>query len=172
MVRALKLIVPSALALLLGGYIGLQKGHFSLTTPPAHVSDFSLLDVMGQTQSGEQWLGKVVVVNHWASWCPPCVKEIPMLIDMQERYQQQGLQVVGIAHDKAEAARIFGDQIGINYPSLVLTSGGSELMISQGNEQGSALPFTAVFDREGKLAKTKLGILESDELLEMVESLL
>ena len=79
---------------------------------------------------------------------------------------------MGIAHDKAEAARIFGDQIGINYPSLVLTSGGSELMISQGNEQGSALPFTAVFDREGKLAKTKLGILESDELLEMVESLL
>ena len=85
MVRALKLIVPSALALLLGGYIGLQKGHFSLTTPPAHVSDFSLLDVMGQTQSGEQWLVKVVEVNHWASWCPPCVKKIPMLIVMQER---------------------------------------------------------------------------------------
>ncbi|MGI9316890.1 MAG: TlpA family protein disulfide reductase, partial [bacterium] len=172
MARALKLFVPGALALLIGAYLGLPRGHFNLTTPPAHISDFSLPDVMGQAQSGGQWLGKVVVVNHWASWCPPCVKEIPLLIDMQDRYRKQGLQIVGIAHDKAEAARIFGDQVGINYPSLILTTGGSELMISQGNEQGSALPFTAFFDREGKLKNTKLGILESDELSKIVESLL
>lgn len=172
MQRALKLLVPGALALFLGGYLGLQKNLFNLNTPPALISDISLPDIMDELQSGDQWLGKVVVVNHWASWCPPCVKEIPLLIDVQERYQQQGLQVVGIAHDKIEAARIFGDQIGINYPSLIQTTGGSELMISQGNEQGAALPFTAFFNREGKLVNTKLGILENDELLEIIEPLL
>lgn len=172
MIRALKLIVPGALALLLGGYLGLQKGHFNLSTPPAKISDISLPDTVGQIQEGEQWVGKVVIVNHWASWCPPCIKEIPLLIEAQERYRNQGLQIVGVAHDRAEAARVFGDQIGINYPSLVSTTGGSELMISQGNEQGSALPFTAFFDRDGKLAETKLGILESDELVEIINTLL
>ncbi len=165
---------PALIALALGVFFGLQKTGLNpfASPPPARVTDITLPDIGGTEQNGAQWLGKVVVVNHWASWCPPCVREIPVLLDAQERLGNQGLQVVGIAHDFAEAARNFGDQVGINYPSLVIATGGSELMISQGNPQGSALPFTAIFDRDGNLAETRLGELDTETLNALVQPLL
>ena len=170
--RITKFLLPGFLALLVGAWLGIKKTDFSLTTPPATVADVVLQDVNNVSQRGSQWIGKVVVMNHWASWCPPCVAEVPLLIEFQKQYQEKGLQIVGVAHDTPEAARIFGDQIGINYPSLVLTNGGSELMISQGNTHGSGLPFTAIFDRNGKLAATKLGLLNNESLHKLIDPLL
>ncbi len=167
-------LLLSVLALTLGVLFGLYR--FGLPpfpeSPEALLSDITLPDVDGRLQNGEQWLGTVVLVNHWASWCPPCVREIPVLVDAQERLGDRGLQIVGIAHDVPEAARSFGDQVGINYPSLVVSTGGTELLISQGNPQGSALPFTAVFDRDGRLAETWLGELDSADVSNLVEPLL
>jgi thiol-disulfide isomerase/thioredoxin len=182
MPKFLKLLGPGILALGIGAYFGLHNARFGETwfsetrskpsVPAASISDISLVDVNNRQQQGSQWLGKVVVLNHWASWCPPCVEEIPMLIKMQDQFQSKGLQIVGIAHDTAEAARVFGNQVGINYPSLVITTGGGELMKSQGSSHGAALPFTAIFDRSGNLAQSKLGILDATELTEMVDRLL
>jgi thiol-disulfide isomerase/thioredoxin len=168
-----KILLP-VLALALGLLFGLhQAGLNPFVDPPeASLSEIVLPDVDGVTRNAGQWQGKVVLVNHWASWCPPCIREIPLLVDAQERLGPKGLQVVGIAHDNAEAARTFGDQAGINYPSLVVSTGGSELMISQGNPQGSALPFTAVFDRDGKLAATRLGEVDAEDIDAMVNPLL
>ncbi len=165
---------PAIIALALGLFFGLQQSGLNLfsSPPPAKITDINLPDIDGNEQSGSQWVGKVVVVNHWASWCPPCVREIPVLVDVQNRLGNEGVQIVGIAHDFTEAARNFGDQIGINYPSLVVSTGGSDLMISQGNAQGSALPFTAVFDREGNLAETRLGELDDATLNAMIQPLL
>jgi len=166
-------ILLSVLALTLGALFGLYR--FGLPpfsgSPEARLAEISLPDVDGKLQNGEQWLGNVVLVNHWASWCPPCVREIPVLVDAQERLGDRGLIVVGIAHDVPEAARTFGDQVGINYPSLVVSAGGAELMISQGNPQ-SALPFTAVFDRDGQLAESWLGEMDSEDVSSLVEPLL
>ena len=163
----------SVLALTLGVLFGLHR--FGLPpfqgSPEATLADISLPDVDGKLQNGEQWLGNVVLVNHWASWCPPCVREIPVLVDAQERLGERGLMVVGIAHDVPEAARTFGDQVGINYPSLVVSTGGAELMVSQGNPQ-SALPFTAVFGRDGQLAESWLGEMDSEDVSSLVEPLL
>ena len=135
------------IALLLGGYAGWQT---SRPTPAAGGTDLThieLPDIEKNLRSGEEWLGKVVVVNHWAPWCPPCRDEIPLLIDIQRRLGDQGVQVVGIAHDLLDATRAYSDSIGINYPSLVAITGGGELMRRQGNTAGGALPFTAFFDR-------------------------
>ncbi len=172
---SLRLLLVLALSLGLGIWLGLHGFGSNVTedkAPKALLSELTLPDVNGQLQHGAQWLGKVVVVNHWASWCPPCIREIPVLLEAQETLRERGLQVVGIAHDIPEAARRFGDQIGINYPSLVVSTGGTELMSRQGSPQGSALPFTAIFDRTGQLARTRLGEISSAELYQLVEPLL
>ena len=169
--------MPGILALGVGIFVGLQKQRAPFETvshdvPSATLSDISLIDIEGERQNADQWLGKVVIVNHWASWCPPCIEEIPLLIEFQKGYESRGVQTIGVAHDTAEAARIFGDQMGVTYPSLVIEEGGAELMTSQGNTQGSALPFTAFFDREGKLASVKLGLLHLEDLERAVQPLL
>ncbi len=133
----------------------------------ARLVNIELADVNQSIRRGKEWLGSVVVVNHWATWCPPCREEMPLLIDSQNTLSARGLQIVGIAHDSAEAARIYGDTIGINYPSLVADENSFELMQKQGNS-GGHLPFTAVFDRNGMLVISKLGKYTKSELDQII----
>jgi len=113
-----------------------------------------------------------VVLNHWATWCPPCREEIPLLVDAQRRLGARGVQVVGVAHDLLGNARAFGAEMGINYPSLVAITGGEELMRAQGNSRAGALPFTAFFGRDGRLAATHLGQMSAEELAAAIAPLL
>jgi thiol-disulfide isomerase/thioredoxin len=159
-------------ALVLGSYAGLQKFQPATETSAATLDQIELPDVDKKLRNGEEWLGKVVVVNHWATWCPPCREEIPLLIETQQRLGGQGLQIVGIAHDMLDATREYGDNLGINYPSLVAIVGGGELMQQQGNVPGGALPFTVFFDREGNLAGSKLGRLSEQDLIQAITPLL
>jgi thiol-disulfide isomerase/thioredoxin len=173
-VRRLVLVCVLALAgSVLGGYFRMQKEESAV--PPgatATLQQIELPDVDKNLRSGNEWLGKVVIVNHWATWCAPCREEIPMLIEYRHQTMDKGVEVVGIAHDQLDSTRIFGDEIGIDYPSLVAIVGGTELMVSQGNPSGGALPFTVVFDRQGKLVRTKLGKISLEELHATVDPLL
>ena len=137
----------------------------------ARLADLSLPDVEGNLRQGGEWLGQVVVVNHWATWCAPCLAEIPMLIAYQTHAARQGVQVVGVAHDFLSAVRRFGDQYGLHYPSLLALGEADALLRAHGNPQG-ALPFTAVFDRAGQLAGSHLGLLNWAQLDELVDPLL
>ncbi len=161
------------ISLALGGYLGTKQ--FRVTDAPPDLSklvQLELPDVEKNVRNGSEWLGKVVIVNHWATWCGPCREEIPMLIDYQEQMADQGVQIIGVAHDLLDSVRIFGDEVGISYPSLVAIVGGNELLVAHGNNKSGALPFTAVFDRDGKITETKLGVLSLPELKSMVQPLL
>ena len=160
------LIAASGLSLGLGLAV-----YYRQHSRPAHLLDLELPDVDGNLRRGAEWLGRVVVVNHWATWCRPCLAEIPMLIAYQSQAAGRGVQVVGIAHDVLPAVRRFGDEYGLEYPSLLALASADELLQAHGNAQG-ALPFTAVFDRDGRLAESWLGALHWAQLENLVAPLL
>lgn len=119
---------------------------------------FQLMDAAGDIRDVAEWQGSVVVVNFWATWCPPCLEEIPEFIALQEKYADQGVQFVGISLDSAEAVAVFANKLGVNYPLLV---GGSEVIkLAQqfGNHFGG-LPYTVIVDCAGVIRFIKQGRL-------------
>ena len=128
----------------------------------------SLPDVEGRSQALAQWQGKVMVVNFWATWCRPCLEEIPEFIRMQEKLGNQGLQFVGIAIDDTIKVREFALKYRMNYPVLIGEMGAIELARVAGNEQGG-LPFTVILDRRGRLIGTELGGLNEQKLTAIIQ---
>ncbi len=124
-------------------------------------------DLEGKPQNLQQYLGKVVVVNHWAPWCEPCREEIPLFVDIQSAKGARGLQFIGIAHDAPANVMRFVDSMPINYPQLLAgDQQGMDWMKSLGNP--GSLPFTTIHDRDGQLIGRKLGLLSAKELDEII----
>lgn len=119
-------------------------------------AEIRIPDLEGREHSLSEWHGKVLVVNFWATWCPPCVVEIPGFIGLQQELGPEGVQFVGVALDDAAAAGRFAAERGINYPVLVGSDSVTRLMQRLGNAIG-ALPYTVVFDRAGGIAHTHQG---------------
>lgn len=124
---------------------------------------FQLPNLDDQLQAVNQWDGKVLVLNFWATWCPPCVREVPMLVEMQGELGAKGLQIVGIAVDKRDLARDFVHQAQVNYPILYGVQSALEVSQLYGNDAGT-LPHTAVIDRQGVVRHIIRGELERDQL--------
>ena len=131
----------------------------------------SLPDLQGQAQSVAQWKGQVLVVNFWATWCPPCLKEIPEFIRMQEHLRPHGVQFVGIAIDDPAKVAAFAGRMGINYPVLMAETEGISLARQAGNRLGG-LPFAVIIDRQGRTSKVELGVLNEQKLLPILQGLL
>lgn len=130
-------------------------------------SDFSLPDLDGTIRHMHEWDGKVVMLNFWAPWCPPCKKEIPDFMALQDNYADQGFVVVGVTVDTHENAELFADSVGINYPILIAEEEGIELGKLYGNRVG-ALPFTVFIDREGHLGasfRTEVSYEDAEQAL-------
>jgi thiol-disulfide isomerase/thioredoxin len=107
--------------------------------------------------------GKPLVVNFWATWCPPCVKEMPELDRFSRDFQAKGWQVVGVAVDGPTPVREFLLKTPVSFPIGLAGFGGSQLARELGNT-GGGLPFTVVFDASGKVVHTRLGQTNYDEL--------
>lgn len=127
----------------------------------------SLPDMEGKSQALAQWRGKVMVVNFWATWCSPCLEEIPEFVRMQEKLGNQGLQFVGIAIDNTAKVREFAAKYRMNYPVLIGEMDAIELARTAGNEFGG-LPFTVVMDRKGRLIGTEIGGLNEEKLTALI----
>ena len=130
----------------------------------------SLPDMNGKSQALEQWKGKVLVVNFWATWCTPCREEMPEFVRLQREYGPKGLQFVGIAVDDVGKVREFANELGLNYPSLIGGYGALELSRTLGNSV-MALPFTVVVGRTGSVSLTQLGPLKPAHVQQIVDSL-
>jgi thiol-disulfide isomerase/thioredoxin len=114
--------------------------------------------------------GKPLVLNFWATWCAPCVKEMPMLDAFQREHQAQGWQVVGLAVDGPTPVREFLTKVPVAFPIGLAGFTGVDLAKSLGNERGG-LPFTAVFDRQGAVSFRKLGTITPEDLSAWVKKL-
>lgn len=131
--------------------------------------DETFPDADGVDQPLKQWLGKPVVVNFWATWCPPCVKEMPDLEALHQKYPNA--HFLGLAVDTAVNVRKFNEKVQVTYPLLMIGHGGIERMRAMGNRTGG-LPFTVVYDANGQVSQTILGQVKPDELEQTIRGLL
>lgn len=128
-----------------------------LLREPVEVAPFTVADLSGRVISSTELLGKVVIVNFWATWCPPCRDEIPDLIKLQDKYRDQ-LVVLGISEDEGpvEDVQAFVAEHQMNYPVVMTTPALRKIFRGV-----TALPTTFVLDRDGKIAQKHVGLLNA-----------
>jgi thiol-disulfide isomerase/thioredoxin len=131
--------------------------------PVAALWDAPMKNADGQPQSLAMFKGRPVVINFWASWCGPCVEEMPTLARLHREYANKGVQFIGIGVDSEKNVKAFLQKVPVDYPIYVSGFGGADLARSFGNTSG-ALPFTVVIDAKGTIRSTKLGQIQPDEL--------
>jgi len=132
--------------------------------------DFSEDTVLGQSKIDSASLrGQVVLVNFWATWCPPCRKEIPSLIEMQEKYRARGFTILGISMDEGgrKVVSKFLEKLGVNYPVII---GDTSLARGFGGVMG--VPASFLVDREGNVVKRYDGYVSEKVLSGEIEQLL
>lgn len=123
----------------------------------------SLADSEGRIQALSQWRGRYLVVNFWATWCAPCVAEMPELDLLQRQYAERNVTIVGIGIDNEQRVREFRDRLGLH---LTLLAGGYEsLSIAQafGDDQG-VLPYTVMLSTKGEILHSRVGALEPGQM--------
>lgn len=123
----------------------------------------SLNNLEGQPQSLAQWKGKPLLVNFWATWCGPCVREMPELSHLAGAENGKRFNVIGIGIDSPTNMSEFAARHRIAYPLYVAGMGGTELARALGNDKGG-LPYTVLIGADGQVIKTYLGELKFDEL--------
>lgn len=133
--------------------------------------DFNLTDTSGMPVSADDFDGQTWLVNFWATWCAPCVEEMPMLSQLRQELVGRGVEIVGIALDDAERARAFAAELGIDYPVLV----GKTDVVLTGRRYGNAtglLPFSVLIDSDGIIRWVHLGVLSREELERQIQQYL
>src|SRR6185369_5350180 len=131
--------------------------------------EFALKDLNGSTVRLRAYRGKVVLVNFWATWCPPCRAEMPELIRIQREYASHGLQIIGITYPPETKTRVqrFARSLKVNYPIIL---GTRQIRARFSSEE--VLPLTVVIDRNGKVNDIISGILLPEEFDDKIKPLL
>lgn len=132
---------------------------------PDQAPAFELRDLDGNTRKSSEWAGRTVVLNFWATWCAPCRREIPVLVDLQAQHDPEELTVLGIAIDEADAVREYAEQIGMTYETLVGQLDAIEVVGQFGNRIG-ALPYTVIIGKDNTIKWIHAGEVDAAMLAE------
>jgi len=139
-----------------------SPGKTQAETTPA--PDFVIKDLQGTSLSLASYKGKVLVLNFWATWCPPCRKEIPDFIEAYREFKDKGLEILGVSVDEttAEALLEWTKKTGINYPIALATP-----EILRDYEPGEYIPATIIVDRSGRIRYRQSSLMDKETLLRL-----
>jgi len=137
------------------------------TNTNAAAPQFTLTDVTGRPLALSNYRGKVVILDFWAPWCPPCRREIPDLVSLQQQYASQGLQIIGIGLDQPGNVAAFVQQNGINYPVAV---GNDAIANLYGGVSG--IPTTFIIDKQGNITNRFEGFTDRTVFEQEIKKLL
>ena len=140
---------------------GAARQHFA-------APNFSLPELNGQSLQLSDYRGKVVLLDFWATWCTPCREEIPHLVELQNKYRDQGLQIIGISMDDSpEPVREFYKRFQMDYPVVI---GNAETGELYGGVLG--LPIAFVIGRDGRISAKHIGATDASVLEQDIRGLL
>lgn len=164
------LFILSALAAMAGGAVIERRLHSAVDQPVD--LNVAFPDMEGKPHLLSEWRGKVLVINFWASWCPPCVEEMPEFVRLQTELSSKGVVFIGIlSADETSAAKAFLKDRPVNYPILDGSIGGSAWSAKLGNST-DVLPVSLVIDAQGNIVHRELGLFSREEVLEQINAAL
>lgn len=139
-----------------------------VSAPPTEIPDLVVTSIDGRGIRLRDLRGKVVLVNFWATWCSPCRAEIPILVDMRRRFGEP-LVVIGVSEDHGEVAPVkrFAETLRVNYPIVMSTPA-----LARAFARDDRLPTTFVIDRDGRVVRAHVGIVDRVRLVEEIKVLL
>lgn len=155
---------PASVQASTDGPSGMKEAAKRNPAPP-----FELKDSSGKVIRLEDYKGKVVLLNFWATWCGPCKIEIPWFVDFQKNYKDRGFTVIGVALDDEgwEVVKPYIEAKQVNYPIAV---GSPEVEQKYGGIE--ALPTSFILDREGRIAATHIGLVSKQQYEDDIQQLL
>ncbi|MBI2382683.1 MAG: TlpA family protein disulfide reductase [Gammaproteobacteria bacterium] len=127
-----------------------------------------LTDLDGRPRALSEWRDRLLLVNFWATWCAPCLKEIPLLVEAQKEYAARGFQVIGPAMDNPDAVRAGVQRLGIPYPVMAGDAEIAQAMDALGDTL-QALPFSVLIGHDGRILLRRSGEFTRAELIELIE---
>lgn len=152
---------------LMGVAVVVMIASLSTQTGMGATPEFTATTLSGDTIQLSSYRGQVVMLNFWATWCPPCVEELPLLDALHQRSGADGLQVIGIALDDPAAVEKFLGELPVEFPMFLAQPGRVDLSTTLGNAN-SVLPYSVLIDAEGRIAKRKFGAFSEASLREWV----
>lgn len=172
--RSLLIILASIVAIFAGLLFTVTQ--FAQPVAPetgasAHLLTKTFVDTHGQSQALSQWRGQVLIVNFWASWCPPCREEMPELSALHDQYKAHGLTVLGISTDDVAKMQQYAQESPVSYPLVAADLEGMALARQLGNDR-EALPYTVILRRDGSIAATIVGRINPEALEQEIKPLL
>jgi len=150
-------------------FLALSPAAFAQIDAGEKAPSMVLKDLRGKTVRLDDFKGRVVLLNFWATWCVPCRAEIPELIKWQKEYQAKGLQIIGVTYPPTGKVKVrnFARQNKINYPVLFGTKKTKEIF-----DKGDVMPYSVIIDGDGNVRARIEGIIFNDEFDEKIKPLL